>query len=238
MNVPDAPIPISALQHWAYCPRQCGLIHLEQTFADDVHTARGQAVHRLVDTPGEEWKVEVRVERALPLWSDRLGLIGKADWVEFHPDGGVFPVEFKHGRKRQKVYDDLQLAAQAMCLEEMLRRPVPKGAIYHASSRRRREVAAAGAAASHRRPGVLRQSHGLARPHAASDFDLVRGKPRPSGRGRIARTAAPSYNGVAADNQGSLRQGMPEVTPVEIRATVAHSAQEPTEATHSGSMPG
>lgn len=140
MNIPDDPIPISALQHWAYCPRQCGLIHLEQTFADNVHTARGQAVHRLVDTPGEEWKVGVRVERSLPLWSDRLGLIGKADWVEFHPDGGVFPVEFKHGRKRQKVYDDLQLAAQAMCLEEMLGRPVPKGAIYHASSRRRREV--------------------------------------------------------------------------------------------------
>ena len=67
---------------------------------------------------------------------------------------------------------------------------------------------------------------------------LKRDKPRPSGRGRIARTAAPSYNGVAADNQGSLRQGMPEVTPVEIRAAVAHSAQEPTEATHSGSMPG
>lgn len=72
----------------------------------------------------------------------------------------------------------------------------------------------------------------------AEGFDQVRGKPRPSGRGRIARTAAPSYNGVAADNQGSLRQGMPEVTPVEIRAAVAHSAQEPTEATHSGSMPG
>ena len=68
--------------------------------------------------------------------------------------------------------------------------------------------------------------------------DQVRGKPRPSGRGRIARTAAPSYNGVAADNQGSLRQGMPEVTPVEIRVAVAHSAQEPTEATQSGSMPG
>jgi len=69
-------------------------------------------------------------------------------------------------------------------------------------------------------------------------IDQVRGKSRPSGRERIARTAAPSYNGVAADNQGSLRQGMPEVTPVEIRAAVAHSAQEPTEATHSGSMSG
>jgi CRISPR-associated exonuclease Cas4 len=135
------PIPLSALQRWAYCPRQCGLIHLEQAFADNIHTARGQAVHHLVDTPGYEIKSGVRVERALPLWSDRLNLIGKADLVEFHPDGTVFPVEFKHGAKRQKLHDDLQLAAQAMCLEDMLGRPVPKGAIFHATSHRRREVA-------------------------------------------------------------------------------------------------
>lgn len=141
MNVTDDPIPVSALQHWAYCPRQCGLIHLEQVFEDNIHTARGQAVHHLVDEPGYEMKAGVKVERSLPLWSDRYGLIGKADLVEFHPDGAVYPVEYKHGRKRQKVHDDLQLAAQAMCLEEMLGRPVPKGAIYHASSRRRREVA-------------------------------------------------------------------------------------------------
>ena len=135
------PIPLSALQHWAYCPRQCGLIHLEQAFADNLHTARGQAVHHLVDTPGYEIKSGVRVERALPVWSDRLNLIGKADLVEFHPDGTVYPVEFKHGAKRQKLHDDLQLAAQAVCLEEMLDRSVSKGAIFHASSHRRREVA-------------------------------------------------------------------------------------------------
>lgn len=135
------PIPISALQHWAYCPRQCGLIHLEQAFADNLHTARGQAVHHLVDVPGYEMKSGVKIERALPLWSDRLGLIGKADLVEFHPEGSIYPVEFKHGRKRQKVHDDIQLAAQALCLEEMLNRSVPHGAIYHATSHRRREVA-------------------------------------------------------------------------------------------------
>ena len=134
------PIPISALQHYAYCPRQCALIHVEQAFEDNVHTARGQAVHRLVDTPGYEFKAGIKVERALPLWSNRLGLIGKADLVEFHADGTVFPVEFKHGRKREKLHDDIQLAAQAMCLEEMLRLTVEHGAIYHASSRRRREV--------------------------------------------------------------------------------------------------
>ena len=134
------PILLSALQHWAYCPRQCALIHQEQEFADNVHTARGQAVHHLVDQPGVELQAGVKVERSLPLWSLRLGLIGKADLVEFHPDGTAFPVEYKHGRKRRARHDDIQLAAQALCLEEMLGRPVTKGAIYHASSHRRREV--------------------------------------------------------------------------------------------------
>lgn len=140
MEESSEPIAISALQHWGYCPRQCALIHQEQAFADNVHTARGQAVHRLVDLPGEVSKGDIKIERALPLWSQRLGLIGKADLVEVHPDGTRFPVEFKHGRKRRALHDDLQLAAQAMCLEEMLGRPIAKGAIYHASSRRRREV--------------------------------------------------------------------------------------------------
>lgn len=140
MEATEDPVPLSALQHWIYCPRQCGLVHLEQQFEDNVHTARGQAVHHLVDTPGYEVKRGVRVERALPLWSDRLGLIGKADLVEFHQDGRIYPVEFKHGRKRGRIHDDIQLAAQAMCLEDMLGRPVPQGAIYHASSHRRREV--------------------------------------------------------------------------------------------------
>jgi CRISPR-associated exonuclease Cas4 len=110
------PVALSALQHWAYCPRQCGLIHLEQAFADNIHTARGHAVHHLVDTPGYEIKSGARVERALSVWCDRLNLIGKADLVEFHPDGMVYPVEFKYGAKRQKLHDDIQLVAQAICL--------------------------------------------------------------------------------------------------------------------------
>lgn len=133
-------IPLSALQHWNYCPRQCGLIHLEQAFEENIHTVRGQTLHQQVDTPGYEIKAGVRTERALPLWSDRHNLIGKADLVEFHPGGAIYPVEFKHGPKRQKLHDDIQLAGQAICLEEMLGRPVPTGAIFHASSHRRREV--------------------------------------------------------------------------------------------------
>lgn len=136
----DDPILISALEHYAYCPRQFALIHIEQEFADNVHTMRGNVVHGQADEPSYEVMASVRVERALPLYSERLGLTGKADVVEFHPDRRIYPVEFKHGRKRQKNHDDLQLAAQAMCLEEMTGKPVSYGAIYHASSRRRREV--------------------------------------------------------------------------------------------------
>lgn len=141
MNEIDDPIMLSALQHWSYCPRQCALIHLEQEFDENVHTMRGNAVHERVDMAGFETFEGVRSERALPVWSERLGLVGKCDVVEFHPDGRIYPVEYKHGKKRQQAHDDLQLAAQAMCLEEMFGKPVTKGAIYHHTSRRRREVA-------------------------------------------------------------------------------------------------
>ena len=132
---------LSALQHWSYCPRQCGLIHLEQAFDENVHTMRGNAAHERVDEPGYETFEGVREERALPVWSDSLGLIGKCDVVEFYPDGRIYPVEYKHGKKREKSHDDIQLAAQAMCLEEMTGKVITHGAIYHHGSRRRREVA-------------------------------------------------------------------------------------------------
>ena len=100
---------------------------------------RGRCVHELVDSPEGEWEQGVRIERALPLWCDRLGLIGKADMVEFH-EGVPFPIEYKHGPRRQRQHDDLQLVAQAVCLEEMFGVPVPRGAIFHHGSRRRRDV--------------------------------------------------------------------------------------------------
>ncbi len=142
-EAPD-PIPLSALQHWAYCPRQCALIHVEQVFAENIFTQRGQALHKRVDDPGFEIRGGLRVERALPLFSDRLGLVGKADVVEFLPDGTPYPVEYKHGSRHKRpdiaACDDIQLAAQAICLEEMFHRPVPEGALYYATSRRRRIV--------------------------------------------------------------------------------------------------
>lgn len=138
-------IPLSALQHWAYCPRQCGLIHLDQAFDDNVFTLRGQDVHRRVDQQGVETAKGVKVEHALPLWHDGLGLVGKADAVEFDKVGRPYPVEYKHGSRHKAAdiaaCDDLQLAAQAMCLEAMTGVAIPEGAIYYASSRRRRVVA-------------------------------------------------------------------------------------------------
>lgn len=142
--VNDDAIPLSALQHWAYCPRQCALIHLEQAFDDNLHTLRGNAVHRRVDQPGVETVKGVRVEHALALWHDDLGLLGKADVVEFDGRGAPYPVEYKHGSRNKAAdiaaCDDIQLAAQALCLEHMTGHPVPEGAIYYASSKRRRVV--------------------------------------------------------------------------------------------------
>ncbi len=141
---PEEGLPLSALQHWAYCPRQCGLIHLEQAFDDNLHTLRGQAVHRQVDQPGMEIRKGLRVERALPVWHDVLGLIGKADIVEFERDGTPYPVEYKHGSRHKAAdiaaADDIQLAAQALCLEAMTGHPVAEGALFYATSKRRRVV--------------------------------------------------------------------------------------------------
>lgn len=143
METPD-PVPLSALQHSCYCPRQCGLIHLEQAFAENVHTLRGQAVHAAVDTPGFETRAGVRAERALPVFHDGLGLIGKADVVEFGADGAPYPVEYKHGTRQKAAAiarcDDVQLAAQALCLESMSGHAVPEGALFYAKSKRRRVV--------------------------------------------------------------------------------------------------
>ena len=136
------PINVSALNQYAYCPRRCALIYLENEFSDNIHTSRGNAEHERVDQSGWVTTHEgARAEYALPVWSERLGLIGKCDVVEFHPDGRIYPVEYKHGKKREKLHDEIQLAAQAMCLEEMTGKLVSRGAIYHHGSRRRREVA-------------------------------------------------------------------------------------------------
>ncbi len=141
MTEPLTPIMLSALQHYSYCPRQCALIHQEQTFDDNVHTVRGHLAHERVDSGESGVEYGVRVERALPLYSERYGLVGKADAVEFLADGTPYPVEYKQGKRQKKAHDDVQLVAQALCLEEMTGLAVPEGAIFHHKTRRRRVVA-------------------------------------------------------------------------------------------------
>jgi CRISPR-associated exonuclease Cas4 len=128
----DDPVLISALEHFSYCPRQCALIHREQTFDENIYTLRGREIHQRVDLPREGRDGDVRVETGLDLWSSRLGLVGKADLVEFHSET-PYPVEYKHGPIRRGNHADLQLCAQALCLEEMLGVRVPKGAIQAAT---------------------------------------------------------------------------------------------------------
>jgi CRISPR-associated exonuclease Cas4 len=113
-------------------------------FDDNLHTLRGQAEHTRADVPSVESSKGLRVERALPLWNDEIGLVGKADVVEFDPLGTPYPVEYKHGSRHKAAdigaCDDLQLAAQALCLETMTGHQVQEGALYYASSKRRRVV--------------------------------------------------------------------------------------------------
>lgn len=135
----DELVFVSALAQYAYCPRRCALIHREGEFEENVFTLRGRLLHERVHDDGGETQAGVRVERGVPLWSERLGLVGKADLVEFHEDT-PYPVEYKHGAKRHFAEAALQLCAQALCLEEMTGVAVPCGAIYHHSSRRRTEV--------------------------------------------------------------------------------------------------
>ena len=133
------PIMISALNHYLYCPRRCGLVHLEQVWNENLYTMRGNDVHENVDTISSHELSSVRYERALPIWSRRLNLVGKADLVEFH--GGIpYPVEYKSGRRKEFENDYIQLCAQAVCLEEMFNVKVEKGALYWHGSRERREV--------------------------------------------------------------------------------------------------
>lgn len=133
------PIMLSALEHYAYCPRQCALIHVEQVWSENLYTMRGRDVHEHVHDDSSHELVGVRMERSLPIWSNRLRLTGKADLVEFHGDI-PYPVEYKSGRHRRGNPETIQLCAQGICLEEMFGVSVEKGALYWHGSRERREI--------------------------------------------------------------------------------------------------
>ena len=160
------PINIAALNQYVFCPRRCSLMFVEGIWSENEHTALGTLLHDHTDLPGYETESDVTLLRALPLFSQRYGLSGKADIVEVRSvqtcrgvvgsrepvsaaqksaDRSGYPkvfapVEYKKGKRRKWDNDDIQLCAQAFCLEEMFSTEVPEGSIYHASSKRRRKV--------------------------------------------------------------------------------------------------
>jgi CRISPR-associated exonuclease Cas4 len=153
-NQPET-ISVAALNQYVFCPRRCALMFVEGIWADNEHTALGTLLHDHADEPGYETDAGVTLLRGLPLFSERYGLSGKADIVEEANavlDSGksairnsksemlYAPVEYKKGKRRKWDNDDVQLCAQAFCLEEMFSVTVPKGFIYHAGSKRRRKV--------------------------------------------------------------------------------------------------
>ena len=145
-------LPLSLLNDFLYCPRRAALKVVEGWREANAHTLRGDIVHEHADLPGYEVVKGVTLLRALPVFSERLGLSGKCDIVEAESASAsnlkfeisdlksLKPVEFKVGRRREFENDDAQLCAQALCLEEMFGVAIPRGAVFHAQSKRRREV--------------------------------------------------------------------------------------------------
>jgi CRISPR-associated exonuclease Cas4 len=144
MPTEDYP-PLSALNDLLFCPRRCFLHRVEGAWLDNAHTVRGTLDHSRAHSGKDSSDEAARTARGLWLVSHRLKILGVADVVEFRASGGgapevPFPVEYKRGARRRWHNDDVQLCAQAICLEEMLAVEVPAGAVYHVRSRRRREV--------------------------------------------------------------------------------------------------
>jgi len=145
MNSEAPTIPVSALNHFVYCPRRAYLIHAEGIFVQNEHTLRGDLNHAHADHPGFEQRAGWKLLRALPVWSDTLGLNGKADLVEVREVRGRIvearPVEYKSGRVSKWSNDHAQLCAQALCLEAMFGLNIGEGLIFHAKSQKRTVVA-------------------------------------------------------------------------------------------------
>ncbi|HXK69431.1 MAG TPA: CRISPR-associated protein Cas4 [Thermoanaerobaculia bacterium] len=154
-------LPLSGIQHMAFCPRRAALIHMEGVWEENMMTAEGRIFHERVHKVGHESRGEIRIAFSLPCRSLRLGLSGKLDVVEFRKikdpideldtkrgavlgdvDGwwAPFPIEYKRGKKKHELSFEIQLCAQTICLEEMLHVEIPSGAIYYGKSARRQEV--------------------------------------------------------------------------------------------------
>ena len=154
-------VMISALQHYLFCRRQCALIHLENAWEENKFTAEGRVLHERVDAGGAETRKTLHMARSVRLFSREIGITGIADMVEFHQvefefshDGSKqaihlegfsglwkpFPVEYKRGKPKIHRADEVQLCAQAICLEEMLNVNIPSGALFYGEARHRNDV--------------------------------------------------------------------------------------------------
>jgi len=134
-------IPLSALQHYAFCPRQCALIHNEQVWAENFLTAQGQQLHTRVDSGEPENRKGIKFERGVQIASRALGLIGKMDLLEKNlSNGELIPVEYKRGKPKPTDWDEIQLCAQALCLEEMTGQTIKEGALWYHQTRHRQSV--------------------------------------------------------------------------------------------------
>lgn len=160
-------LPISALQHFVFCERQCALIHVERVWRDNALTLEGAHLHARVDErgPRRETRGDVIIVRGLPLRSLHLGLAGRADVVEFHRYAGdstsvqradglsvavtlararglwvPLPIDYKRGKPKADLSDEIQICAQALCLEEMLGASVPRAALFYGRLQHRHDV--------------------------------------------------------------------------------------------------
>lgn len=138
-------IPLSALQHYAFCPRQCALIHNEQVWAENYLTAQGRALHERVDAGEPETRKGVRYERSVHVAAEKLGVSGIIDLVEHDLQSGCLkPVEYKRGKPKPTAMDEIQLCAQALCLEEMTGQSIAEGALWYGQTRHRVPVVFSG----------------------------------------------------------------------------------------------
>jgi CRISPR-associated exonuclease Cas4 len=133
-------LPLSALQHLVFCERQCALIHIEQVWSENQFTAEGRALHERTHSQTAETRQGRKKERGMPVRSLELGVAGMTDVVEFGETGVPFPVEYKRGRPKKGNMDEIQLCAEAICLEEMLGKKIPEGALFYGKTRRRKTV--------------------------------------------------------------------------------------------------
>lgn len=132
-------VPISALNQYAFCPRRCWYMHVAHEFLDNIHTLEGSFLHERADSREATRRGDLLQIRSVYLYSLQYGLTGKADLIE-ERSGEIYPIEYKKGRRGDWGNDQIQLCAQALALEEMLGREIPRGFLYYAATGRRQEV--------------------------------------------------------------------------------------------------